>query len=248
MSNISSELTLKSEDNIVEYVYYEVTEDGIPEMITMTKTDIAIGLNPLANALAYSLGAAISESDLKSFDVATFKRPDNDELYIPLIKYGAGNTMCFEMSYQEPMSAGKQTKFYATGWFMGNTNRYFTKAIKYTDDMGFTEKARICIYDSNNVTLDTNLPVINSASNPNMKLDNYYMYKQPNEIFALNYELAFLPHDSEKDFIGSAFIENNYLMNRKAIHVGALLFKYSQTNTIKVADISILASQVHLQF
>ena len=41
------------------------------------------------------------------------------------------------------------------------------------------------------------------------------MEKQPNEVFALNYEIAFLPKEQNRDFIGSAFINDNFLVSGK---------------------------------
>ena len=39
------------------------------------------------------------------------------------------------------------------------------------------------------------------------------VYKQPNEIFALNYAICFLPRNADRDFLGSEFINKNFLVD-----------------------------------
>ena len=234
MSNISRELTVKSEDNLMEYVYFAVGTDTI-EVDQDKRTIICIPISVLEYDIAQSLGAIVNESNLRRFDVAGFERLDGlvrrGPYYIPLIKYGAGNAMCFEVSYEETMNAGNQTRL-VTSSSAWNYDEYFTKTVLYTDDSGFADHIYISIYDSNNLTIDSRFPYIYPTTDTDRALwvNRLSVYKQPNEIFALNYELTFLPIDGKKDFIGTRFIQSNFLIDSSSRQRAALKFRYSPTN------------------
>lgn len=230
MFNISSQLITKSEENIVEFIYFSVNGET---PYSNEKTDIALSNDNLAYALSKSLGVVI-EGNEKTFDVASVKPNSledyvgNNSIYIPLIKYGAGNSICFEMSFDEPMNAGNQTRNYENEqvWFNGSTIKYFTKAIKYTKDDGTELSYTVEIRNYENIRINDEFPVITTLSTPLIKIENFLAYKQANEIFALNYELSFLPLDSTKDFIGSEFINNNFFINSIIRNANSLRLYY----------------------
>lgn len=162
------------------------------------------------------------------------------QVYLPLVKYGAGNALCFEMAFENPMSAGNQTTS-ETGWF-GN-DYYFTTAVKYTDADGFKDDFNIYLYLNKDYEFDQYFPQISQNKiDPNdaqLKLENYYYYKQPNEIFAINYELIFLPGDILNDFIGSAFIDDNFLVNNKTNENKNCYLYYSTSDDSKYSVLDI---------
>lgn len=206
MTNISQELTQKSEDNFVEYVYYssaftEGASFGVYERNSM----IGDMLRAFTSEAPY-LRALTSH-------VAQF-RSETNSCYIPLSKYYAGNMFCFEMSFNHSMSAGKRT-VKKSGWF--GTNKLYTETINYTNEVGKVDAATINIgrsgflYDVPNASSDDNLPYFYArTSNYIISIQNLKIYKQPNEVFALNYQLCFLPDTGREhiDFLGELFFKN----------------------------------------
>jgi hypothetical protein len=68
--------------------------------------------------------------------------------------------------------------------------------------------------------------------------------KQPNEIFAFNYQMAFIPKDPKRVIIGKAFIENNFFTNGKII--ARQLYFYYSNDTYSVMDTKGRGSRVAL--
>ena len=146
--------------------------------------------------------------------------------YIPMIKYGSGNMICHEISYEVPISAGKQTTTSRTGvWF---DKAYFTSIIKYTNDYGEFRLVNIHILPSSEVGMVTELyPYVDAiTAYQNVEILNLEYHKQPNEIFAINYQLCFLPVDANKDFIGSRFINYNAFVNDSVRNPNDLVLYY----------------------
>ena len=216
LSNISNKLTTKSEDNIVDYIYVDTasTKEGVattPTIIQCDKLQMAL-LGTFDNS-------AVSNSHVSPYQAMIKTDQMRNYAYIPLIKYGLGNSICFEMALDHPMKVGNQTTANNSGWF-ASTTAYFTTAIKYTDNYGYFNTCDIYI---GNAGGSQNYPIVSSielaflVATASIKNLNYY--KQPNEIFALNYQLCFLPNDIQNDFIMPAFINNNYLIDDSNKHV-----------------------------
>ena len=222
MTNISQELTQKSEDNYLEYIYFSsVNISGSNNGRAITTTD-----------LSNMLYAAFSNEDYnRKIQQATISISGSTEQYVvPLSCYPSGNTYCFEMAYNSPISAGKRT-VKRSGWF--GDNQLWTEYLKYTDDEGFLDEVDIRffdaehIYDVPNASIKyTNLPRATVGGNGTICLNNYKLYKQPNEIFAFNYELCFLPVPEREhtDFLGEGFF------NRYNADKAKQLFVYFGTN------------------
>lgn len=222
MSNISGELTVKSEENIIEYSYVTVYASGSeshPTYPLNLRTEIALISEAFYTNIGSSLGVNFGKDaeDRNKFDAAIFQKSTGGYYYyIPLIKYGSGNSLCFEMSYEHPMVIGNQTLVSEDGnaWYYANYIKYFTNALKYTNDEGYLIGANLAITSSQNITIDRSFPAVTwTGLNPLLLMINYSCFKQPNEVFALNYQLCFLPYDSQKDIIGSEFINNNAFVN-----------------------------------
>lgn len=158
----------------------------------------------------------------KTVDVATLK-VGSKNLYLPLTKYGFGNSICFEMQMEDSISAGNLLTV-ASGWF--GSNKYFSQATPYTDDEGWAD---ILTINFNYVTPTGqsmgigNYPLLTDETTIQIEqqsvtltlleklgsINNLRYYKKPNEIFALNYEWCFLPYNYNDFFIGSKFINEN---------------------------------------
>lgn len=261
MSNISGELTMKSEENIVEYSYVTVYASGSqsnPTYPLNLRTEIALIGEAFYTNIGSSLGINFGKEaeDRNKFDVALFQKSNGGSYYyLPLIKYGSGNSVCFEMSYEHPMVVGNQTLTVedSDAWYYVNYIKYFTNALKYTDNEGYLKGANLAITSSQNVTIDRSFPALTwNGLNPLLLMTNYSCFKQPNEIFALNYQLCFLPYDSQKDIIGSEFINNNAFVNGKTRLVNDLIVyygseSYSPLDTKgKENHVELLSSVYHL--
>ena len=266
MSNISSALTVKSEDNYSEFLYFSANDDLLDE----TKQDLALKDATLYKGLyqsfinddAYNfLFGKASFYNLKCYyDQGTWDTTETPrKAAIPLTTYGFGNSVCFEFTFDQPMSAGNKTEKTQGGWWIFSTVKYFSRPVYYADENGFAEEVYrlgianatsddgfVDIYDLN----DNNYPELSDLSNtlPDsnyaFELGEYKVYKQPNEIFALNYQLSFLPFDQDNDFVGSAFIDKCFFAtneNRKDdlyIYMSMSNRKYSVLDTEGIADSS----------
>lgn len=234
MSNISNELTIMSEDNYIEYIYYSSYSGE-----EITKQDICFDFDFLGTCI----GASFGEETTDTISFACLQSQNFIvDLYIPLTIYGAGNMICFEMAFESPINAGNVTIVQAgDGWF--GSDKYFTKSIFYTDSNGFLDCADFYLTKNIEGVLD-GIPVVPSILHTNyaFKIPELRIYKQPNEILALNYEIGFIPLAKEQDFIGSAFINNNFFVNKKwqgrqlYIYYDYTDFKYNILDTKGVGD------------
>ena len=217
-NEIDSSVVGKSETIIKEYVYFDLQD------FTNT-SDLTLNLDYFKNGLLATFNGAEFVNNL---DVATFK---NDEINyfvkIPMLTYGSGNALCFEFSFDSPISAG--TQLVQDEAFYGS--KYFSKYCLYADENGRFDNFNIQVgywedelitHQKAGVVLDK-LPFIGS------QLDVYFgskiqlswhslltingnVEKQANEIFALNYEILFLSKNTDL-FIGNHLLTNNKLVN-----------------------------------
>ena len=166
-----------------------------------------------------------------------------------MMKYGAGNCICFETQLNDPINAGNQLLNSQSGWWSGQ--KYFSQATPYTDEEGWADKLSIYFltnYDTNGTYPKiTNYSIFSSIT--------YLQYfKKPNETFALNYELCFLTlynkvsHIKEL-FVGSAFMNNNvYTLNEK-IYGKKFYLKYtleSDNDSFQYSVLDIKGHGTHL--
>lgn len=209
---ISERLTSKGYENITEYVYFSYSE---PYSSLYEKSAIVsdlflqtlIGDTLLATSEQYKSCYATFVPYTNEDDIAS---AINGRMYIPLHTYGSGNSICFEMDYEEQINAGNRLTGEGTG-----DNPYYTKSTLYTESNGFADKVNIEIwndtyYGDSDLTYNENFPLI--ASNNDEKVINineFYYYKKPNEIFHLNFALAFMSYGEDEFFFGDKFINNN---------------------------------------
>lgn len=135
---------------------------------------------------------------------------DVKNIAIPLMVYGSGNSICFEMSFDSPISAGTQLIENNPLW----TGGWFNNVVLYTDNEGRVDDFTIDFvrmqdeltryYPEMKTSPTTYIPTYSFG-----KLSHFKYYKKPNEIFALNYQLHFMPYDKSKDFLNNEFIKNN---------------------------------------
>jgi len=241
LSNISSELTLKSEDNYIEYIYYSTSNSNLP-----TKESIAYREGYIYQTIAstfdnnsstyYTIDFALIYVAVSNYitDNGQQVLQNASNIYIPLVKYGAGNMICFEMSFNHPITAGNRTKA-SSGWF--GSNNYYTDSVKYALEDGTLDKCDISLYQSSSDNIFSDeFPFIKTTDLPiqsSMTIYGYECYKQPNEVFSLNYQLCFLPIENRKDidFIGSAFINDNAFINSKDLMNHKFYLHYTDSSS-----------------
>lgn len=303
MSNIDTELVTKSEDNLLEYVYYSSKqESGSFSGITIPSNTLYESIKKsfyydgddslrITNALIWKSENFVNQSETLDFSqgqiignqstlqitinnvsniiidiikvndplarttvtyeinngVITFTATQNVPnpnftlvsadvvikggtlINFPLIKYGSGNAVCFEMSFNEPMSAGNQTTV-APQWY--GANKYFTGAVIYPNKSGFLDKNDLIFYCLDTDLFDHNYPeiILKESDQLIAKISDYEFYKQPNEILALNYEIIFLPINVNRDYISPLFIENNYFTKDEPVKEKIYLFYTTANN------------------
>lgn len=212
LTNISDEIADMSEDVYVDYWYVSdspFTEDGEthPISASVLRTNLLKTFNYANENYGFDTITlvAIHTYDEREYSLASY-------IEIPLIKYGAGNCICFEMQYNHPNSAGNQLIPKESGsWY---STSYFSKACLYTDEEGWADKITI-VFLEHTRNYVASYPVIGSPTTERGRINKLEYYKKPNEIFGLTYEWCFLPKPSEinKFFIGNKFITENSLVN-----------------------------------
>ena len=235
LSNISSYLTQKSEDIITNYIYYTTTDgSSLPSDFTYGYQATCFSNSMFVDSLKLSF----TNDDSIELDYSFACMVVNSKvIYTPLTIYGAGNTINFEMSFNHPMNAGNKTTYYSSTTWAGS-NKYYTQAVKYTDDNGFLDECSIYLIGNAKYSFSEDFPEITEIIYPNMQvfgIGNYKVLKQPNEIFALNYQLAFLPYDYNNDFVGSEFINDNFFVNSEQ-KTKKLYIWVSQFDTYQIVD------------
>ena len=238
LTAISKEQSVVSEDSYIDYVY--VSDSNMMP----SRDEIIFRGNTIGSLVGQTFGLPASSYDIKTVDVASIITYGSNgavnefgnlgwlagNIIIPLVKYGAGNCLCFEVQYDSPILAG-----YSLTHTGSNPVTYRSYAILYTDDEGWGDWVTIRFHQNQNVSYG-NYPVLSSAGDV-AKIDRLKYYKKPNEIFALNYELCFLPIVTEINsfFIGNAFIKNNFFTNDAKIKRNFYLY-YDDNYEYSVLD------------
>ena len=213
LTNISNELSIVSEDNYIDYIYLSDDLDDIVSLAQNIGIDYTV-LRGMLNMTFIHQPATFQNIDMAGID--TFDKSMSgiaSSIQIPLIKYGSGNCICFEMQFDHPNNAGNQLIETPSGaWY---DTSYFSKATLYTDALGWADIFNIHFLETNPNYISRYPIYLPSGIIERSSITNLHYYKKPNEIFALNYEWCFLPYPSKINsiFIGSAFIEDNALIN-----------------------------------
>ena len=154
----------------------------------------------------------------------------NSNVYVPFTAYPSGNMICYEMSYDNPISAGTQTTD------IEKDKAYTTTYVPYTKESGELEKSSLTLLSMDNEYSfnrdefpEINETAIDEKSVFKGKIENLKIYKQPNEIFGLNYQICFLPK-SDKTYISRYLIDNNPLLIQGGFGGRVKVFVSTQDN------------------
>jgi len=205
---ISNRLTTKGYENITEYMYLSYN----PPYSSDYESPAIVNDNFLLTLVGATLRTTntIKSADYATFRPYTFVNDNNyaisDHVAIPLHCYGSGNSICFEMDFDSSINAGDKLVGSGTP-----SNPYFTHTTLYTEEKGFADKVELNIYsniDTGNYS--TSYPYVSIGNDEkDIGINQYFYYKKPNEIFHLNFALAFLSYGEDEFFVGDKFINNN---------------------------------------
>lgn len=227
LSSVSNELTIKSEEILTEYCY--VSDANDLTLYPYSCWDFPTFFKCIANTFG-------CDTDLKCLNDVHYLRQEGvnyKRIYVPTLRYGAGDVVCFEMSYEDAMVAN--INFKSTQGFWGTT-AYYSSYVLYTDSQGKIDTMDIQLRKNESVVYTDDFPVLPTYtySNAGFTIDDYQVHKQPNEVFALNYQIAFIPKDPKKVIIGKAFIEDNFFVKGKL--TGRKFLIYASNETYSVLD------------
>lgn len=231
-SEISTSITAKSEDVYTDYIYFSSNPiDMATETIHLSNAFIKQSLiNTFSSVSAvecnldlicmtpYADGESIFNEEIKIGKEESEVVNEDYYISVPFVKYGYGNTINYEMGFDNPVSGGTLLGQYAYDWF---TDKYKIIYSKYTDNFGFLDNFDLTFRCSTEQDIETYkyLPYIKKQTAESgfwcggfTKL-NYY--KKPNEIFGLNYQICFLGSSPTKDLLGDYFIKNSSFITGK---------------------------------
>ena len=222
-SNIDDSIVQRSEDVYCEYFYFSLENN-------LTKENIHFD----ANIIEYSILMMLRNLTFTNFPTYSVFRNGNTDISMDFVKFGSGNTLCFVMSFEDTMSAGK---------YNDNNTR---KPIIYTDADGSKDLVSFTFYSvqpTYTQDLNPNYPLIVNTTNFNElgHFTNLQFYKKPNEIFALNYEIIFLSAPDQEIYFGEQFIINNLMVGNRP-NLPCKIF-YSTNEKYSILDKKALGSE-----
>ncbi len=233
-NEVDSSLTLRSEDVYKEYLYF-----SFDEPTSSAVTSIHLYATFMQSCIEDTFRLTPNNKyciDYCSCSTMNYDGTSNEKfgnIWLPLLQYGSGNALCYEVAFNSPISANSNFKHDDT------LNAWYSKYILYTSDDGFADTINIDFYHQLNEISTDNLPqvddnlIANSAKYGAFQSLNYY--KKPNETFAMNYELICLPYENQEIYIGEKFIKYNGLI-ANAINKKELRLFISDSKKYSILD------------
>ena len=133
--------------------------------------------------------------------------------YMPIAAYALGNMLCLEGGYDSPISSGNMLRQTAGPWF---TTNLASIAVPYCNDWGFFDAADVYLAPSQTMYWDLMPVIYTPPAVRSVFIRGMVVEKRPNDVFRLNYELAFLsnPSDADPIIVYPAFVGNSSAVQR----------------------------------
>lgn len=246
--NIDRSISDLCEVNITNYFYVEPKPNNDTAFVEDDGDLIGFDMKRFAFMVMRAFVADETRYYNVSYALLSSPTIDNGNRYIPLSVYGSGNCLCFEAKYSDPISCGIQMTASKNDtdnlWWVTYASKvmdsyyYNGSDVKYCDDEGYSDTFTISYHANIGTMTDfpTTFPNCDGMTNGLIcgEIKNLEFNKQPNEIFGLNYEIAFLSRYHRRHnevFFGRAFFDTwNELKQRKTT---SLRYYFSS----KLADI-----------
>ena len=220
---ISNSLVSKGYENIVEFLYFS-TKAAITTETTAFEND-ALDSILKDNFIEPSTPLKVDIATIDSYDMGGDVNPAVKDIYIPFHVYGLGNSICFEMGFSDAINAADRLVNKTVVISGVSIDKLLNETCLYTSEDGFADKVNVRIYSRNDeetiyigdqfpqMLLDVEFPLLPAFDAIKIvDIQNYYYYKKPNEIFHLNYSLAFMPSPDEEIFFGDILINRNAII------------------------------------
>lgn len=214
--------------------------------------DTPINMPNLMRLLGKPFGRAWDGTAVANVDFARYYvEPGSSgirDIYMPLAVYASGNCLCFEASFKDAISAGVAMDVSDSGdgtWWNAlqqatGTSKYFGKDVKYADSEGYADTMSIDYVVGDGARFPDTFPHIpNSGSNKVGTLRDLKFHKMPNEIVAVNHEIAFVDISDEGEiFLGKPFMEAmaNDADASRTLYVWTSYDEYTMMDTKRKAD------------
>ena len=226
-NEVDNSLTLRSEDVYKEYLYFSLDQPSSDLISDIHfKSDFIKSAIKETFKLNPTNETRIDFAGCETINLDGTSNATYGEVLLPIVQYGSGNALCFEMSYSSAINANSNFKYDTS------INAWYSKYILYTANDGFADVFNIIFYNQTKQTETSDLPqiTINMTSSCNKigGFTNLHYYKKPNEIFALNYELLCLSYNNQDIFIGERFIKYNGLISNSVSKQKLKLFISSE--------------------
>lgn len=270
--NIDRNISALCEMNITHYLYFEPHSASDASVGDTDADTLPLSAENIGRIILKAFSHETSSSNAFTWAIyqevgqAYVLDENGTAVFIPLSVYGAGNCLCFEAKFDDPISAGIRMDTSASGttywWatstyqklFTGSTYYYGTD-VKYTDNEGYKQKVTV-YYRANDGTINGNEMRSEYPKSDFIiggktmgKIANIEFDKQPNEIFGLNYELAFLSKyhtQTNEVFFGRRFFQ--VWGGSRPKDFNRLYFSYSKTDKYNAGSQRSLGSRLLLRY
>lgn len=207
-SVLNQQMIAKGYENVNEFLYFSKSAIAVDENTSFYDT--------LLDSLLK--GTFLNDSTQKRIDYCSIHLDNNDETYIPIHIYGAGNIINFEFNYEHPLQAGS---------YVTNNGTIQSYNVLYTKD-GFGDQLFVLMRSNDIIKTQYNYPYTPSTDNNEVLIGfKYEYYKRPNEILSFNYGIALMGLQGEEIYFGEELLSQNYLIpNNKYENATRKLYLY----------------------
>lgn len=209
-SEFSKNLIARSEDYITEYAVVSLNKGVNEETFINHDTFYFCIEKSLDRSVGISTNTITSACFTPLNEDNTTQLQKGYSVLAPIAIYTTQSTINFEVSFDN-------AKIVTYNMEQRSDDKKITQYVYYTGKYGEFKKCDLklgqIISSDNWLTANKISPYLeeNTTFNDFINIKQLEYYKKPNEIFAFNYQLAFVPSNAGVEIIGSSFIENTLI-------------------------------------